>query len=354
MVNVSVIVPVYNAAPYLTSCINSLLRQTLQDCEFIFVNDGSTDGSRAILEEFQQKDSRIILLHQENRGVSAARNAGIALATGTYVGFVDADDVVEPQYYETLYSQALRFNVDVVVSHFVSSLNGALEYSKPIFETDTLFEKEFIQNTIIPFCIQQDGFNSTCNKLYKRNCISNYKINFPEGFTHGEDALFNLKLLTQIDTIIFIDYAGYYYRTVEDSATRNCIEKDFFQNALGVFQFDHKTYIDLVIPLQELEILKSVRFVDTVISLIHISFAEPNISFRRKYHYVKKMINNPILQHVLSQHFNLLLKDKNRYGRFILNQIKSKSMLKLVLAVNYSNYRNRNKHENIDVLPWGK
>ena len=104
MIVVSVIIPVYNADKFLERCVNSLLSQTLASCEFIFVNDGSTDASLSILQQFQQKDPRIRLVNQENKGVSDARNAGLKIANGDYIGFVDADDFIEKDYFEKLYS----------------------------------------------------------------------------------------------------------------------------------------------------------------------------------------------------------------------------------------------------------
>ena len=101
---ISIIVPVYNTADYLPACIESLLRQTHENLELLFVDDGSTDESPAILDAFAQRDSRIRVIHKPNGGVSAARNAGIDAATGAYIGFVDSDDTVEPTYCEALLS----------------------------------------------------------------------------------------------------------------------------------------------------------------------------------------------------------------------------------------------------------
>jgi glycosyltransferase involved in cell wall biosynthesis len=89
---ISIIVPVYNTANYLDECVTSLLQQTYSNCEFIFINDGSTDGSLSILEKYQATDARIIVINQENQGVSVARNQGLSIVKGTYIGFVDSDD----------------------------------------------------------------------------------------------------------------------------------------------------------------------------------------------------------------------------------------------------------------------
>lgn len=340
-IKVSVIIPVYNAERYLPFCIESLKEQTLQDCEFIFVDDGSTDGSRSIIEDYQKKDNRIVFVHQQNKGVSAARNAGLTHAKGSYIGFVDADDTVSVAFYEQLYSKALLFGSDVVVSNFTTQLGDKLILSKAFFETDVLYDEVFIKHTLIPFCIRQDDFNPIWNKLYKKDIILKNSIRFTVGISHGEDALFNLKVLSKIKRIIFIDYSGYYYREVPDSATRNCISKDFFRKAVDVFNYDYKSDYELVISIDELMLLKSIRFVTTSVSLIHISFKERDVSFWTRYQYVKKIIHHPMLQDVLSKYWNVLLQHKNRYERFVFKQIKSKSMFSLVLAVYYSNYKNK-------------
>ncbi|MES9697320.1 glycosyltransferase [Bacillus sp. JJ927] len=102
----SVIIPVYNAEKYITQCIESLLNQTLRECEFIFINDGSTDNSEKIIEDYKKINDRITLINQENQGVSIARNRGLDVSTGEYVGFVDADDYIEKDMYEMLYNAA--------------------------------------------------------------------------------------------------------------------------------------------------------------------------------------------------------------------------------------------------------
>lgn len=99
---ISVIVPVYNVGEYLRQCVDSILSQTYSNLEIIAVNDGSTDGSGAILDEYREKDIRLIAIHQENQGVSAARNKGLDVATGDYIAFVDADDYIHPEMYEKL------------------------------------------------------------------------------------------------------------------------------------------------------------------------------------------------------------------------------------------------------------
>ena len=137
-IKVSVIIPVYNAEKYITECIESLLNQTLQQCEFIFVNDGSKDHSGAIIDEFKKKDSRIILINQENQGVSMARNNGLKAASGEYVGFVDADDYIENDMYETMYNHAKQDECDAVISNLESEMEGRKFISNYPFPQNTI------------------------------------------------------------------------------------------------------------------------------------------------------------------------------------------------------------------------
>lgn len=115
MPELSIIVPVYKVELYLRRCIDSILAQTFRDFELILIDDGSPDNCGAICDEYAAKDSRIIVIHQENQGVSAARNAGLDIACGTYLGFVDSDDWIEPEMYETMINTAKEKQVDVVV-----------------------------------------------------------------------------------------------------------------------------------------------------------------------------------------------------------------------------------------------
>src|SRR5699024_9347869 len=112
-VKISIVIPIYNKEKVLKSNIQTILEQTLTDIEIILVNDGSTDRSNIICEEIKEIDSRVKIIHQENKGVSAARNAGISIATGNYIGFVDPDDTVELNMYESMYNLILNTKAEV-------------------------------------------------------------------------------------------------------------------------------------------------------------------------------------------------------------------------------------------------
>ena len=121
---ISVIVPVYNVEPYLRKCLDSIVNQTYRDFEILIIDDGSTDGSGRICDEYAEKDSRIKVFHTENRGLSCARNLGLAEAKGEWIGFVDSDDWIEPDMYEVLIRRAEETGADVVECSHYKELDG--------------------------------------------------------------------------------------------------------------------------------------------------------------------------------------------------------------------------------------
>ena len=338
MVKVSVIIPVYNAEKYLKDCVDSLLCQTLTELEFIFVNDGSNDSSPQIIASYQATDSRITLINQSNQGVSVARNNGIAVAQGDYIGFVDADDYLEHDFYAVLYQHSQE--CDVVASSFISYQDGQQIVSKAVFLPNQVYDEAFIQNEIIASCIKSDDLNSACTKLFKRAFVIQNELFFPAGVTNGEDAQFVLKSYSVAQQAIFVEYAGYHYREVAGSASRNIIEKDYFQKAITTYMMDYKSNFNLALSSQEIQKLKAIRFIHSVVALIHIYFKSTHISLLQRYILVKKMIYSDILQTALRDNWEAVILHKNKYNRFILNSIHSKSVFKLFLATTYSNLKN--------------
>ena len=148
---VSVVIPVYNCEAFLPECIDSLLAQTLEDIELIFVCDASPDDSLAILRRYEEKDSRIrVIAFEQNRGVSAARNAGIEAAAGEYIGFCDSDDWVEPQMFERLYGAAKQHEADISFCRVYKDYAHKTENVPLGFSTGTCFDRETIRSELIP------------------------------------------------------------------------------------------------------------------------------------------------------------------------------------------------------------
>lgn len=206
---ISIIVPVYNLADYLPKCIDSILAQTFTDFELILVNDGSTDRSREICESFARIDQRIKVIHKENGGVASSRNAGLAIAKGKYIGFVDNDDYIDKQMFEILYNNAKTYSSDIVVCDY---LNVDEDHPQDIesFNNDHQIEHyNHIEALNQLYTASNTTFVVPWNKLYKRHLFEHaqYKfgsINDDENIAH--ELLYHSRKITYIQT-------GLYYYT---------------------------------------------------------------------------------------------------------------------------------------------
>ena len=236
MPKLSIIIPVYNVEKYLRECLDSVVNQTLKDIEIICIDDCSTDSSLEILKEYASKDNRFILLEQEfNQGQGVARNEGIKIATGEYIGFVDPDDWIDLDMYESMYSKAKEFDTDIVIcniekyynnSNFVEHINTL----KSISELD----KNITSNITYNFKhLYKDFLKLTNNyagcRIYKRKLISDYKIRFAPIRT-GEDKLFCCMAKILAERIIHINKEFYHYRIHR----KNQFIKNEFMNIMCV------------------------------------------------------------------------------------------------------------------------
>ena len=339
MIAISVLIPVYNAEKHLASCIHSLLSQTILTCEYIFINDGSKDNSQTIIEKFQKNDSRIALINQENQGVSVARNTGLKAAQGKYIGFVDADDSIAPDYFQHLYQCAEINKVEIVVSNHQTQFEDTIILEQPLFQTEVVFSEKDIQNQIIPYFIREDKMNPVWNKLFLKSLIDSNAILFPKGVIVGEDGMFNIQAFNRSKSAFFTNNSGYFYREVSSSATRDVSNKDYFAIALNQFHFDYKKQYDIALEEEEIVRLKSIRLVHTILSLTNI-YINSNHGLKFKYHYLKKMMGNGIVQNALRTNWTEITFAKGNYQKFILYCIKVNSFSLLLIATKYSNFRN--------------
>jgi glycosyltransferase involved in cell wall biosynthesis len=339
---VSVIIPVYNVASFLKKCITSLINQSYSNCEFIFVNDGSTDNSLEILEEFQTKDYRIKIINQENHGVSIARNNGITISTGMYVGFVDADDWVEVDFYLNLVQAIEHYQCDLVLSNIRNYLNGfAFENTYPFLSNQRL-EREYIEQTIFTHLILNDDLYSSCNKLFRRSILTQNNVFFPPGNALSEDNIFNLKYFNFIQSMVYLNYTGYNYREVEGSATRNLVKYNYIENVIAIYNFDYQKLLNFTFSVVELNQLKDRKLIKNVFSLINI-YANPKnqLSLFERLRYLKSIINKKVIQSAIFNNSDYFYENENRFNRFLLRSIQEKSVIKLYFATVYSRLRNK-------------
>ena len=217
---VSIIIPVYNVEKYLERCLSSILNQTFTEFEVLAINDGSTDRSLDILKQMAKNDSRLKVIHQENQGVSSARNKGLSLAKGDYIGFVDADDYIEPTMYEKLYDCAITHQCDVVVANvFDESLKSRKVSLK--FET----ERVQVPNSCMDDFLKEHFFkfgHAVWHKLFQRELIEQYHLRFhPYQEVSSEDMVFNLSVLACARSIYYLNEPLYHYVIHENSLTKS-------------------------------------------------------------------------------------------------------------------------------------
>ena len=206
---VSVIVPVYNCENYIARCIQSLLAQTLHEIEIIAIDDGSTDKSGAILDRYAEEDQRLRVFHQENGGVAAARNKGLQYAQGTYIGFVDGDDYVEPDMYQEMYQVIIASEpaelcmCDYDLVYLNTTLTSGPRLPNRVVNLLRTEEKE---DFYLRYLAQRPVL---WNKLYFREAINKVGLSFL--LNSGEDYLFNIQLLQQIKRATLLSHTFYHY-----------------------------------------------------------------------------------------------------------------------------------------------
>lgn len=212
---VSVVIPCYNGEKYLRNCLDSVVNQTFNNMEIIVVNDGSTDSSTEIVEEYMKDDKRIKLINKENGGLSSARNRGIKESSCKYIFFVDADDFIDINTIRYLYDKAEKFNLDVVICDMIIYYNN---YNNKIYKDIEIKDSE-IKNSeayLKEFFLGK-GIGSVSNKLWKKSLYNDNTISYPENITYGEDSSTMPRLICEARKIGKINKGLYYYRQNESS-----------------------------------------------------------------------------------------------------------------------------------------
>lgn len=215
---ISVIVPVYNVENYLRRCLDSILAQSFKDFEIILVDDGSKDGSGIICDEYKKLDKRISVLHKENGGVSTARNAGIEIAKGEWICFVDSDDYVKPDYLLKMIKKTEDLQEDKTYLVMTGLLSSTWTAKLPDDTIDINNVPALIANEKLPL-------GPIC-KLFLSDIVKRHRIQFQEGITNGEDFVFVCNYLCHTDGIRCFDSAEYVYEIQNGSASKRYMPFD--------------------------------------------------------------------------------------------------------------------------------
>ena len=229
MKKVSIIVPVYNVEKYLERCLEALVNQTLKDIEVIIVNDGSKDGSKAIIDKYEKEYPDIIkAFHTENGGASKARNYALQHVTGEYIGFVDSDDYIEENMYEKLYNKAIKENADIVCCNYYRVKEEQKKFNAKNFGNKKIDKDDVFNKNIYEANLLFDEVPYLWNKIFKADIIKNNNFKFDNDLRIYEDLLFTYKAFSKANKISRIEDCMYYYIVSRaGSLTQYLTEKRF-------------------------------------------------------------------------------------------------------------------------------
>lgn len=220
---VSIIVPVYNTELYLEQCVDSIRNQTVKDIEIILIDDGSTDGCPVMCDRFAGEDERIRVFHQNNLGVSVARNRGIDAASADWIMFVDSDDWLERNAVELLYEKVTVSGCNMICASLYKNYPGGQKAYKLNFGEVGVHPVEnnlkYLFDRTFAFSSGMISLMSSCGKLYRANNIVENQCYFPAGLKHREDVIFNLYAGLYTEKICVLNYPIYHYRQRSDSVT---------------------------------------------------------------------------------------------------------------------------------------
>lgn len=317
---VSIVVAVYNIDKFLPSCINSLIDQTYKDIEIILVDDGSTDNSASICDYYAQKDPRIKVIHKTNGGLSSARNAGIAIASGDFIMLVDGDDYLVINAAETLMNLIEKYNVDIIQFNYHETTK---EYSRKI-NTDCP-SPEIIKNTKVMFeKLYEIGgaAASACTKFYKKKLFKD--LSFLEGIIH-EDEYFTTRLLQKCKSIMYIDNNLYSYVMRQNSIVKSNFSPQKF-DCLYVSK-DRMQHLKNLGYLDLLEKEKSKYFINAINLWCSAKNAKNKILLKEADNYIKYIVHQHIL---LTKKFAILHKFCKIHSSFLIFYYLYKKLTKQI------------------------
>lgn len=257
---ISVIVPVYNSEKYLKQCVDSICNQTYKELEIILVDDGSTDNSSQICDQLAEKDKRIIVIHKENGGSTSARNAGLRVSKGEYIGFVDSDDWIEPEMYETLLKMCVSNQADIAIgtkyiNHLNSQFKEVIDIPIGVFEKNDSC-KNIVSNIIYARNFKKKGISpNLCDKLFIKDLLLKHQLEVDERTKFAEDDVCVYSCLLDAEKVAITDVPFYHYRMHESSVCHS-IDDTYFEKISIFYQQMKKVFMvheDSEILMQKLK-----------------------------------------------------------------------------------------------------
>ena len=332
-VKVSIIVPVYNVAEYLDECMISLVNQSLKDIEILCVNDGSTDNSLEILEEYAKKDSRITVFTIENSGVSQARNYGIKHAKGEYIGFVDSDDYVDETMFEKLYISCKQNDLDISMCQIslfddeTGEVNNDLDYynlkvfkrlDKEVFNTDDT--TEFTCNIVV----------NVYNKLYRKTLLEDNSIIFPPNLIF-EDELFFMKTYLLAKRISLVNEFLYFYRLNRKGSITYLEKENNYADMVSIYKKERQIFKEL----NKYDEYK-VRLANRMLFLILARYTQTHPKYKENYYNVlKEDLIEVLADEEILENLSLNVKDR---------------VLKIIESENYEEFLRMDQYKIFSII----
>lgn len=318
---ISIVIPIYNVEKYLKRCLDSIESQTYNNIEIILVNDGSKDNSLNICKEYQKKDKRIKIIDKVNEGVSVARNAGLEASSGQFIGFVDPDDWIEPNMYESMYRTINDYNCNIAFCNYskdkkISNLSKTFKFKKNVLGKldiiDNLMSNMIGIEDIIPKYYNVMGCVWRC--LYKKEFIDKYKIRFKPGITIMEDLVFTIEALIYCDKVC-IDHNVLYHYMQNKSSSLHAYNQKMWLDQIMVHEILENMLKEADLDEYMRNRLDS-RYIAMAACSIGNEVYKSNEKMKKKMELVKYIINDEKLKEVLerARNYNIQnLKDlKNR------------------------------------------
>ncbi len=272
---ISIIVPSYNEEKNIKTCLDSILNQTFSDFEVLCVDDGSTDSTYDILVEYSKKDSRIIPLKNNGKGVSSARNTGLKHAKGQYIGFVDSDDCIQPQMYEFLYNSLIKEKCNIAVCNFYKSSEFETKSSYD-YKYELSYPRDLLLSDNKKFSIENEMvFSSVWTKLINRNLLNDVEF---ENHKIGEDTVFCSNIWKNVDKFCFINLPLYCYIENKESVTRKTENYDILYQIVFTIA---KAYENL--KFHDDSLLSSFYLDKEIKYLLSLRFSVRKLNYRKEY-----------------------------------------------------------------------
>lgn len=332
-VAVSIVIPIYNAAPYLRKCLDSVVNQTLKNVEIIFIDDGSTDGSSEICLEYANKDNRIIYYKKENEGLAAARQDGIERASGKYIGFVDSDDWLELNMYERMYEEAIKENADIVFCNcFFNDDATDIIHLEP-----GLYSRERIEQEILPRTLAgltEKGANSVirwsnCLRIFKMSLIRENNISFNRKFRRSQDLQLTFETTIYSQKYISLNDEFLYHNRTEGNA--NSLSRGYTKN-----------YWKLIRPLidklyEDVENYKKQDLSDKMhlctfffaVNGVQNEYKKSRFGFFEKIKMLNEIVKDPVVRDAI-KHVDIT--KLNKYYRTVYNGIEGGNGLSIYIS----------------------